>query len=182
MEKRRKLTTEQLQEIQATRKTNKNKNIDTRLKAPELIGAGLTYKEISVKTGFAASYVGELMKKYITNGIGSIAGNNYKGNHRLLTFKEEAQLLEPFIKQAEKGQLVSVGEIKKAYVLAVGKEPGSNSHIYEVLKRHNFRKVMPRSKHPNKACDEVIHITKKLKQPAKKRCIRFLKLSIWALS
>jgi len=67
-----------------------------------------------------------------------------------------------------KRSLITVNEIERAYVLAVGKEPGSNSHIYRVLKRHNFRKVMPRSKHPNKACDEVIHITKKLKQPARK--------------
>jgi len=168
MAKRRELSAEQILEIKEARKTNKDKNIDKRLMAVELHSLGLSHKEIAGKTGFAVSYIGELVKKYLNNGINAIAGNNYKGNHRLLTFEEEATILEPFIEQAESGQLITVSEIERAYVLAVGKEPGSNGHIYRVLKRHNFRKVMPRSKHPNKACDEVIHITKKLKQPAKK--------------
>ena len=168
MAKHRKLNAEQIIEIKETRKKNKDKKIDRRLQALELRGAGLSYKEIADKTDFAASYVGELVKKYSENGIDAVAGNNYKGNHRLLSFEEEAAILEPFISQAEAGQLVTITDIERAYVLAAGKEPGSNSHIYRVLKRHNFRKVMPRSKHPNKACDEVIHITKKLKQLARK--------------
>ena len=146
---------------------NRDKNIDKRLKAIELRGSGLKYKEIAEKTGFAASYVGELVKKYFDNGISAIAGNNYKGNHRLLTFEEEVELLKPFIAKAEAGQLVAVKEIEMAYIAAAGKEPGSNSHIYRVLKRHNFRRVMPRSQHPNKASDEVINTSKKLKQPAR---------------
>ena len=40
--------------------------------------------------------------------------------------------------------------------------PIGNSQIYRVLHRHNWRKVMPRSKHPNKASEEVIEASKKL--------------------
>ncbi|WP_414153386.1 winged helix-turn-helix domain-containing protein [Peptoniphilus sp.] len=34
--------------------------------------------------------------------------------------------------------------------------------MYRVLKRHGFRKIMPRSKHPKKASKEVIETSKKL--------------------
>ena len=148
MAKRREITKKQLKEIQATRKGgNQDKNIDRRLMALELHESGIRYKEIAEKTGFAVSYVGELVKKYLDNGINAIAGNNYKGNHRLLTFEEEAALLEPFKARAKAGQLITINEIKQAYILAAGKEPGSAGHMYRVLKRHNFQQVMPRSKH-----------------------------------
>lgn len=167
MAKHRRLSPDQVVEIKAARKTNKDKNIERRLLAVELRGAGFSYKEIAEKTGFAASYVGELIKKYCENGLTAITENHYKGNHRLLSFDEEADLLKPFVAKAEKGQLVTIKEIEEAYIVKAGKVPSSNSHIYLVLKRHNFRKVMPRSKHPNKASDAVIHNAKKLNQLAR---------------
>lgn len=50
-----------------------------------------------------------------------------------------------------------------AYEERVGHSIGS-SQIYRVLERHGWRKVMPRSKHPKKASEEVIAISKKLKK------------------
>lgn len=157
-----------MKEIKEARKRNKDKTIEKRLKALELRGEGKEYKEISKETGFVASYVGKLVKKYVERGIESITGNHYKGNHRLLSIEEERKLLEPFMEQAKAGQLIEVSEIKTAYEKAIGRELNSNGHIYQVLKRHNIRKVMPRSQHPNKASEEVIETSKKLKQLARK--------------
>lgn len=168
MGKRREITSKQMEELKAERKENKDKLIDKRLEAIELHGAGKKHKEIAVKTGFVSTYIGELVKKYLTGGLSAVTGNHYKGNRRLLSIEEEAKLLEPFMEKARLGQLIEVSEIKVAYEQAIGRELNSNGHIYQVLKRHNLRKVMPRSKHPNKASDEVIHITKKLKLLARK--------------
>ena len=55
-----------------------------------------------------------------------------------------------------------VSEIKARYEEAVGNSIGG-SQIYYVLKRHGWRKVMPRSRHPKKASEEVIATSKKLK-------------------
>ena len=63
--------------------------------------------------------------------------------------------------RAEKGELVEVSEIAKAYQAAVD-HLVSNGQIYFVLHRHGWRKVMPRSKHPRKASDEEIAASKKL--------------------
>lgn len=74
---------------------------------------------------------------------------------------EEASFLEAYIQQAEQGHLLDVREIAAAYEEKVG-HPIGNSQIYRVLHRHNWRKVMPQSKHPNKASEEVIEASKKL--------------------
>ena len=55
----------------------------------------------------------------------------------------------------------SFSEIKAAYQEAVGHSVGA-SQIYYVLHRHKWRKVMPRSRHPKKASEEVIATSKKL--------------------
>ena len=65
-------------------------------------------------------------------------------------------------KRAENGEIVEVKEIKAAYQAAVD-HPISASQIYFVLKRHGWRKVMPRSKHPRKASEEEIAASKKLR-------------------
>lgn len=77
--------------------------------------------------------------------------------------EQEASLLEPYREKAEKGQIVEVSEIKTSYEQAVGHRTGG-SQIYYVLRRHGWRKVMPRSKHPKKASEEVIETSKKLKK------------------
>ena len=75
--------------------------------------------------------------------------------------EEEAALLEPYREKAEQGQIVEVSEIKASYEQAVGHTIGG-SQIYYVLHRNGWRKVMPRSKHPKKASEEVIASSKKL--------------------
>ena len=67
--------------------------------------------------------------------------------------------------RAEKGELVEISEIETAYQQAVGHSIGT-SQIYYVLHRHGWRKVMPRSRHPKKASEEVIETSKKLKPPS----------------
>ena len=54
-------------------------------------------------------------------------------------------------------------EIKAAFDKVRGKDTG-RGYIYMLLERHGWRKVMPRSRHPKKASEEVIATSKKLKQ------------------
>ena len=74
--------------------------------------------------------------------------------------EEEAALLEPYREQAIKGQIIEVSEIKASYDQTVGHTIGG-SQIYYVLHRNGWRKVMPRSKHPKNASEEVIETSKK---------------------
>ena len=149
------------QEIREYRENNRDKRIEKRLEALEMRAEGKRNKEISEKTGFHTQYITVLVSRYKTKGIASIVENHYRGNRRNLSYAEEEQILEPFCKAAKEGKLIAISEIEKTYREAVGHSIGT-AQIYYVLHRHGWRKIMPRSKHPKKASEEVIEASKKL--------------------
>ena len=155
-------SSEEVAAIKEARRVNKDKRADARLKALELRAEGMKSKEVSQATGFHAAYVTTLVAKYREKGLEAISGNHYGGNRRNMSVEEEAAILAPFKTRAEKGELVEIGEIEAAYQHVVGHSIGT-SQIYYVLHRHGWRKVMPRSRHPQKADEEVIETSKKLR-------------------
>ena len=164
MPRRNKISEIQVKEIEEARKKNKNKNVDRRLKALIMHAAGMKRTEISAATDYSENYISQLVVKYCQNGLSIIIENHYKGNHRNLSFNEEAELLKDFKEEAESGQIIETSKIKEAYEKKTGKNLDTNKgQVYRVLKRHKWRQVMPRSKHPNKASDEEIESSKKLK-------------------
>ena len=72
-----------------------------------------------------------------------------KGGRRSqnLTEQEEAEVLAPFLGHATAGNVLRVADIQAAYETRVGKAV-PNSTIYRMLKRHGWRKVAPRPRHP----------------------------------
>jgi len=160
MEKKYRITSEQKSELEAARKANKDKNVEKRLKALIMRAEGKRSKEIGAACEYNPSYISQLVSKYVNEGLSAIVDNHYPGNHRNMSFAEE-ELLDQFKKQAEEGQMIEVGTIKSVYEAKLGRRIGSGQ-IYYVLGRHGWRKVMPRSKHPNKASDEAIEASKKL--------------------
>ena len=162
MAKRYKISEDQKTELKTARKANKNKKVENRLKALELRSEGKKYAEIAVMTGFHPSYVSQLVSIYCNQGLSAIIENHYGGNRRNMSLEEEKAFLETYKAQAAQGRIVEVGAIKKAYEEKVGHSIGG-SQIYYVLRRHDWRKIMPRSQHPNKASEEAIEASKKLR-------------------
>ena len=154
-------TEEQIQELTNAAKANKRKDVDRRLRALLMRAKGNTLAEIAQATGYSISNITKLVRTYRAGGLAAIVENHYGGNHRNISYEEEAALLKPFEKKAEAGQMVEISEIKAAYQAAVGHSIGT-SQIYYVLHRHKWRKIMPRSRHPKKASEEVIETSKKL--------------------
>ena len=152
--------------IENARRSTRDKQQDKRLEVLELRCKGMTQKEIAEKTGFHRSHVSNLLKKYFEEGITSVAEKHYSGNRRNLSYEEEEAILAPFREKAIKGEMVEISAIETAYRGAVGHSIGG-SQIYYVLHRHGWRKVMPRSRHPKKASDEVIETSKKLTPKSK---------------
>lgn len=153
---------EQNTEIKAARRANKDKRVEKRLEVLELRSEGKSQREIVEKTGFHRSYVCSLIKRYFEEGLQSVIESHCGGNRRNMSFEEEAELLEQFKQKAEQGQMLDIHEIENAYREKVGHSIGQ-AQIYRVLSRHGWRKIMPRSKHPKKADEEVIETSKKLK-------------------
>lgn len=161
MASRYKFSNEEIKAIEQARKVNKDKRSEARLKALELRAKGASAEDAAAAVGFHAAYISQLVAKYRDHGLEAISGNHYGGNRRNMSVEEEAAILAPFKERAEKGELVEVREIAKAYQSAVD-HPVSNGQIYIVLHRHGWRKIMPRSKHPQKASEEEIAASKKL--------------------
>ena len=157
------ITLENKQEIEAARKKNKDKNVEKRLLALSLRSDGKTLREIAEITGYNCRYVGDLVEKYCKNSLAAITENHYKGNRRNMSYQEEQDFLNAYQEQSEDGQLVDTANIRQAYEERVGHRI-SSGQIYRVFRRHGWRKVMPRSKHPKKASEEVIETSKKLTQ------------------
>ena len=162
MSSRYKFSAEEIAAIAEARNANKEKQVERRLKALELRAQGKSSEEIAEICGYHPAYITTLVAKYRAGGLNAITGSHYGGNRRNMSYAEEEELLAPFREQAEKGELVEVSAIEAAYQEAVGHSIGT-SQIYYVLHRHGWRKVMPRSKHPKKATEEVIETSKKLR-------------------
>lgn len=87
---------EQNAEIKAAWRANNDKRIEKRLDVLELRCEGISQKEVAEKTGFHRSYVCSLIKKYFEEGLQAVAESRYGGNHRNMSFEEEAEFLEQF--------------------------------------------------------------------------------------
>lgn len=163
MQMKYKISAEQYAEIKAAQKENRDKQIENRLKVLALRYEGKSLKEIAAATGFHHAHISNLIRKYFEEGLQAISEKHYTGNRRNISIEEEAAFLEEYRQRGEKGHILDVREIKAAYEEKVGHRIGS-SQIYRVLHRHGWRKVMPRSKHPKKASEEVIAASKKLRK------------------
>lgn len=162
MRKKYKITKENAEEIWNYRRHVKDKNTDRRMHAVQMCGEGYKYIEIAKKLDCKVQQVGRWVKLYAEGGIERLNPKVGGRRHENMTYEEESAFLEQFKSKAEKGMIVEVKEIKEAYEKIVGPSK-SHAQIYNVLHRHGWRKIMPRSKHPKKASDEAIEASKKLK-------------------
>lgn len=105
-------------------------------------------EDLAIRVGVSKSLVQKIISRYNKYGMLAIqikpCGGRY---HEYLTEEEEKQFLAPFFELAEKGELVTTETIFLAYQERVGHQV-HEATIYRLLKRHGWRKVQPRPRHP----------------------------------
>jgi transposase len=105
-------------------------------------------KDIAKDMGVSVSKVHTLIPRYNKMGIAAVETKGKGGRHReYMTVEEEKNLLGTFFERAKKGELVTNKQIKQAYEQKVGHKVDGTT-IYRLLKRHRWRKVMPRPYNP----------------------------------
>lgn len=161
------ITEEDAKKIKEYRKRVKNKYTDRRMRAVQLLGEGYSNGEAAKMTEADKRQISRWAKKYKNGGVEALDPKCGGRHHQNISYEEEEEILEQFKKQAEEGQIIEVKEIKKAYDEKVGHQTHP-TQIYKILHRHDWRKVMPRSKHPKKANEEAIEASKKLRTYAAK--------------
>ncbi|MGF0096715.1 helix-turn-helix domain-containing protein, partial [Peptoniphilus sp. SGI.035] len=151
----------EIEKLEEARKNTSNKKEDARIKAIILRLKGFKIHEISEKLDVSTKSISNWIKEYKDYSISGLMNKKRTGNRRNMSFEEEKEFLKQFEEMAQKGQIITAKEIEKAYIELVGHSIGG-TQIYYVLKRHGFRKIMPRSRHPKKANEEAIEASKKL--------------------
>jgi len=156
------ITRENANEIRAAMEKEKNVNLYRRMEAVALRGEGKSNDEAAEITKYHKKRVSQLVSLYANEGIAALAKEGRKGgNRRNITAVQEKEFLDKFRTEAKDGHIITPAEIKIAYDELVGKET-KDTFIYKILRRNNWRSVMPRGQHPQKASEEVIEASKKL--------------------
>lgn len=148
-------------EILAEQKKKQPPHIYRRLLALKLKAVdGMLSKEVGTITGLHETSVNRIVSRYQKEGIEAIVGVRHHHEHRYMSRQEEENFLRQFQVRSEAGQIIETREIHLAYEKAVGHQVTRNM-IYYLLRRHKWRKVVPRSRHEKKASPEAIEAYKK---------------------
>jgi len=157
-----KYSEEQKIEIKRAYKNSHSQKESNRLLCIKLrVIQGMTTLQISKIVDYAVGTIDKIISVYNREGIDGIKAKKQTGHNRNMTPEQEVAFLEPFKKQAISGEILEVSDIIKAYSAALDNKKVSKSTVYDMLHRNGWRKVMPRSQHPNKADDEAIAAYKK---------------------
>jgi len=108
----------------------------------------LSLEQTATITGVSKRWVNQLRTEFI-RAEGVIDRQTSRGGrHREnLTLAEEADFLSPFLDQAKTGGILVVSEIKEALQAQLGRAVALAS-VYNLLHRHDWRKLVPDKLHP----------------------------------
>ena len=121
---------------------------------------GFRSDEAGKIAGVHETSVNRIVNRYLREGIQAIIGVRHHHEHRYMSREEEVNFLAQFQTRSEAGQIIETREIHQAYEEVVGHRVTRNM-IYYLLHRHQWRKVVPRSRHEKKASEEAIEAYKK---------------------
>lgn len=95
-----------------------------------------------------------MLSDYNRQGVEAIETPGKGGRrHGYLSLAEEKEFLAQFIDSAKKGVITTASKIKRVLEEKIGQTVHPTT-IYRLLERHEWRKVMPRSHHPDADFDK----------------------------
>ena len=156
------ISKEEYEQIKAAEKRTQDKRLSRQLKVLMLRYEGKSNPEIAEKLDISIDRISHLVSQFKRDGLEEFMRMKYTGHNRNMTHEEEQAILDGFTEQAEAGHIITVKEIKAAFDEKLGRDTG-RGYIYMLLARHKWRKIKPRPKHPERASDEEIAASKKLK-------------------
>jgi transposase len=125
---------------------------------------GLSTKEIARVLNWNVNTVRITQRDFIARGVKALAEEKRGGRRRqLMTIEEETSFLAGFKELAGNALMVVVNEIKEALEKKLGHSVHKTT-VYRMLRRHAWRKVVPRPKHP-KQNEEAVEAFKKKASP-----------------
>lgn len=103
--------------------------------------------EIALHLDLATQTVHNIVSQYNKLGPQALEGPGKGGRYKAyLSLQEEAQFLKPFQEKALTGKIATAGEIKSELEERLGRSVHKTT-VYRMLKRHGWRKIVPRTVH-----------------------------------
>ena len=155
------ITEEEYQAVIKAEKATQNKRIAKKLRVIRLRYEGYTNQEIGQMVDLHKDRVHHIVSEFKFQGLDEFVRCKYSGNNHNMSYAEEQAILDSFSEKAQQGQLTNVQEIKAAFDAKLGRDTG-RGYIYMLLKRHGWRRINPRPKHPKSASAEACEASKKL--------------------
>ena len=107
---------------------------------------GLNLDQTAEATGLSKSWASKVRNAFV--GVEDEKLPKQGGRHRqCFTREAEAQLLQPFLAEAAKGEILVFSQIKPALEKALGR-PMALTTAYNILHRNGWRKLAPDKSHP----------------------------------
>jgi transposase len=157
-----KCNNDQMNRLKLALKREKNPKGRQRIQMVLLRENGMTQPDIAEAMGVSLSTVNRAHMAYDHGGRKALEPKPSGGRRREnMTLAEEKALLDRFAKAAGAGEMLNVHDLKAAYEEAIG-HPTSNSTVYNLLDRHDWRKLMPRPFHPDRDIQAQVDFKKRL--------------------
>jgi transposase len=108
---------------------------------------GLSAPQVAQALGWSLSAVHHVQARYLRHGSAALLGSGRGGRaHAHLSVAQEQELLADFAVPAAQGGVVEAGPVRTAYEAAVSRTV-PKSTVYRLLRRHGWRKLVPRPRH-----------------------------------
>jgi transposase len=119
-----------------------------RWQAIYLIIKGLPVEQVAEYVGVAKGTIHQWVFQYNHQGPESFSLQG-RGGRRfgMMSVEEEADLLESIRTEAERGEIVGAFWLRAMVEKRLGRKV-SKDYLYDLLHRHDWRKVVPRPQHP----------------------------------
>jgi transposase len=108
---------------------------------------GISIEQTAAALGVSVGWACQLRRRFITAGHLVRRTRPAQGPRAYLSRVEEEVLLEPFVERARQGQIVVAAEIRAALEQRLGKRTAPST-VYNLLRRHGWRKLAPDRVHP----------------------------------
>jgi transposase len=116
--------------------------------------------EIALEVGLARQTVHNLIAAYNRQGPVAVETPGHGQRQRAyLSLRQEQRLVERFVKRSTEGQVSTGCQFQPAVERAIGR-PIHKTTVYRMLKRHQWRKVVPRPRHPQANAEEQARFKK----------------------
>ncbi len=110
--------------------------------------------EIAREVGLARQTVHNLVAAYNRQGPQVLETPGHGQRQRAyLSLEREQAIVAKFLQQSAKGQVSTGHQIKPVVEKAIGRRVHKTT-VYRMLRRHQWRKIVPRPRHPQASAEE----------------------------